>query len=84
MLQKTGFYGEILDFFKGLKTLKVLDLSQNNLTAKIPQHGSFFLPNLVSFDVSQNKLFGSIPNMICEAKGLVSLSIHTLEWVNTQ
>ncbi|KAL0404952.1 UNVERIFIED_CONTAM: putative inactive leucine-rich repeat receptor-like protein kinase [Sesamum radiatum] len=77
LLQSAGFYGEIpADFFKGLNSLKILDLSQNNLTGNLPQI-ELFLPNLVSFDVSQNKLSGSFPNGVCEAKGLVSLSLHT-------
>ncbi|KAL0453064.1 UNVERIFIED_CONTAM: putative inactive leucine-rich repeat receptor-like protein kinase [Sesamum latifolium] len=77
LLQSSGFYGEIpADFFKGLNSLTILDLSQNNLTGNLPQI-ELFLPNLVSFDVSQNKLSGSFPNGVCEAKGLVTLSLHT-------
>ncbi|KAL0383587.1 UNVERIFIED_CONTAM: putative inactive leucine-rich repeat receptor-like protein kinase [Sesamum calycinum] len=77
LLQSSGFYGEIpADFFKGLNSLTILDLSQNNLTGNLPRI-ELFLPNLVSFDVSQNKLSGSFPNGVCEAKSLVSLSLHT-------
>ncbi|XP_011075193.1 probably inactive leucine-rich repeat receptor-like protein kinase At5g06940 [Sesamum indicum] len=76
LLQSSGFYGEIpADFFKGLNSLTILDLSQNNLTGNLPKIE--FLPNLVSFDVSLNKLSGSFPNGVCEANGLVSLSLHT-------
>ncbi|XP_049405482.1 probably inactive leucine-rich repeat receptor-like protein kinase At5g06940 isoform X2 [Solanum stenotomum] len=76
-LQSSGFYGEIVpNLFQGLKSLIILDLSNNNITATLPKVG-FSLPNLVSFDVSRNKLSGPFPNCICEAKGLVHLGLHT-------
>ncbi|XP_049363612.1 probably inactive leucine-rich repeat receptor-like protein kinase At5g06940 [Solanum verrucosum] len=76
-LQSSGFYGEIVpNLFQGLKSLVILDLSNNNITATLPKVG-FSLPNLVSFDVSRNKLSGPFPNGICEAKGLVHLGLHT-------
>lgn len=78
VLQGSGFYGEIPDSFLGLKGLSILDLSQNNLTGVLPESlGGLSLINLVSFDVSQNNLFGSFPNGICNAKGLINLSLHT-------
>lgn len=78
LLQGSGFYGEIPDSFLGLKGLSILDLSQNNLTGVLPQSlGGLSLINLVSFDVSQNNLFGPFPNGICNAKGLINLSLHT-------
>ena len=54
-----------------------LDLSENNLTAGVPQNLVSSLRNLVSFDVSQNKLLGPFPNGFCKGEGLVSLSLHT-------
>ncbi|KAJ4706464.1 Leucine-rich repeat receptor-like protein kinase family protein [Melia azedarach] len=53
-----------------------LDLSLNNLTGEVPQSLGSSLTKLVSFDVSQNKLAGSFPNGICNAKGLANLSLH--------
>ncbi|KAL8494094.1 hypothetical protein ACS0TY_025037 [Phlomoides rotata] len=76
LLQGSGFYGEIPDFFNGLNSLMILDFSQNNLTGNLPLV-KLFLPNLISFDVSQNKISGGFPDGVCEAKGLVSLSLHT-------
>ncbi|KAL7097976.1 hypothetical protein ACP275_10G176400 [Erythranthe tilingii] len=80
LLQSSGFYGGIPGFFNGLKSLKILDLSQNNLTGFLPRIElllSSSPPNLVSFDVSQNKLSGPFPNGVCESKSLVHLSLHT-------
>ncbi|KAK1578435.1 hypothetical protein Q3G72_030246 [Acer saccharum] len=77
LLQNSGFHGEIPSSFVGLQSLTILDLSQNNLTGEVPQTlGSSSLKNLVSFDVSQNKLLGSFPVAICNAKGLINLSLH--------
>lgn len=77
LLQSSGFHGEIPDSFANLRILTHLDLSQNNLTGEISQGLVSSLKNLVSFDVSQNKLLGSFPNGICNAKGLINLSLHT-------
>ncbi|EYU39887.1 hypothetical protein MIMGU_mgv1a001546mg [Erythranthe guttata] len=80
LLQSSGFYGEIPGFFNGLKSLKILDLSQNNLTGSLPRIELLLSSsprNLVSFDVSQNKLSGPFPNGVCESKSLVHLSLHT-------
>ncbi|GFP89660.1 probably inactive leucine-rich repeat receptor-like protein kinase at5g06940 [Phtheirospermum japonicum] len=77
LLQRSGFYGEMMeDFFHNLGRLTNLDLSENNLTGILPKI-VFFLPNLVYFDVSQNRLSGPFPTGICEAKGLLTLSLHT-------
>lgn len=76
-LQSSGFYGEIPSSLLGLRSLAVLDLSRNNLTGKLPEMLGSSLKNLVSFDVSENKLVGSFPNGFCSGKGLVSLSLHT-------
>ncbi|XP_031126225.1 probably inactive leucine-rich repeat receptor-like protein kinase At5g06940 [Ipomoea triloba] len=76
ILGSSGFYGEIVpNFFQGLKSLAILDLSQNNLTGKIPEIG-LSLPNLVSFDVSQNRLSGPFPVGVCNGKGLQNLALH--------
>nr|GMC84339.1 probably inactive leucine-rich repeat receptor-like protein kinase At5g06940 [Ipomoea batatas] len=76
ILGSSGFYGEIVpNFFEGLKSLAILDLSQNNLTGKIPGIG-LSLPNLVSFDVSQNRLSGPFPVGVCNGKGLQNLALH--------
>ncbi|KAL1813570.1 hypothetical protein ACET3Z_023635 [Daucus carota] len=78
LLQSSGFHGAIPDSFKDLKSLSTLDLSQNNLTGVLPQSLELVsLGKLVSFDVSENKLFGSFPNGVCDAKGLTTLSLHT-------
>ncbi|XP_022967708.1 probably inactive leucine-rich repeat receptor-like protein kinase At5g06940 [Cucurbita maxima] len=76
-LQSSGFYGEIPYSFLGLKSLNVLDLSQNNLTGKLPEMMGSFLKNLVFFDVSENKLMGAFPNGVCSGESLVSFSVHT-------
>ncbi|KAL5744082.1 hypothetical protein ACOSQ2_027198 [Xanthoceras sorbifolium] len=76
LLQSSGFHGEIPGSFAGLQSLTILDISQNNLTGEIPQALGSSLKNLVSFDVSQNKLLGSFPDGICNAKGLINLSLH--------
>lgn len=75
-MQSSGFHGEIPNLFEGLKSLVILDLSQNNIIGSLPKLG-FSLPNLVSLDVSQNKLSGPFPNGICEAKGLVNLGLNS-------
>lgn len=76
LLRSSGFHGEIPDSFVGLRSLTILDLSLNNLTGEVPQSLGSSLTKLVSFDVSQNKLAGSFPNGICNAKGLANLSLH--------
>ncbi|KAG8371897.1 hypothetical protein BUALT_Bualt12G0010600 [Buddleja alternifolia] len=76
-LQSSNFYGELVpNFFKGLKSLKFLDLSQNNLTGNLPEI-NLLLPNLISFDVSENQISGFFPSGICEAQSVASLSLHT-------
>ncbi|XP_044469056.1 probably inactive leucine-rich repeat receptor-like protein kinase At5g06940 [Mangifera indica] len=75
-LQGSGFYGRIPDSFVELRSLSILDLSQNNLTGEVNQTLVSSLKNLVSFDVSLNKLSGSFPDGICNAKGLIDLSLH--------
>ncbi|KAE8649768.1 hypothetical protein Csa_012284 [Cucumis sativus] len=77
LLHSSGFYGEIPSSLLGLRSLSVLDLSQNNLTGKIPEMLGSSLKNLVYFDVSENKLVGSFPNGFCSGKSLVSFSVHT-------
>ncbi|KAK1266264.1 inactive leucine-rich repeat receptor-like protein kinase [Acorus gramineus] len=76
-LQRSNFYGQIPDSFLGLDGLEVLDLSQNNLTGRIPLGFGLGLKNLVFFDVSQNSLSGSFPLDICYGKRLVDLNLHT-------
>ncbi|CAL0310572.1 unnamed protein product [Lupinus luteus] len=76
LLQSSSFQGEIPSSLVGLHGLTHLDLSDNNLTGLVPKFLASSLKNLVSFDVSQNKLSGPFPNGIC--KGLViNLSLHT-------
>ncbi|PKI47786.1 probably inactive leucine-rich repeat receptor-like protein kinase At5g06940 [Punica granatum] len=74
-LQSCGFYGVIPDSIVGLQKLTTLDLSENNLTGKLPTLAS--LKNLASFDVSQNRLSGAFPDGVCAGNGLISLSLHT-------
>lgn len=78
LLQSCGFHGQIPDSFLGLQSLTILDLSQNNLTGKVPKTLGSSLKNLVSLDVSENKLLGSFPDDICSSKkGVINLSLHT-------
>jgi hypothetical protein len=49
----------------------------NNLTGEVPKTLVSSLKNLISFDVSQNKLKGSFPNGLCNGKVLINLSLHT-------
>ncbi|CAN6719282.1 unnamed protein product [Malus baccata var. baccata] len=76
-LQSSGFHGVIPNSLVGLQSLSVLDFSQNNLTGRVPQILGFSLKNLVSFDVSENRLSGFFPNGICNGKYLINLSLHT-------
>ncbi|KAL3637305.1 hypothetical protein CASFOL_019604 [Castilleja foliolosa] len=77
LLQRSGFYGDTMPgFFHNLGKLRILDLSENNLTGSLSKI-DFFLPNLISFDVSQNRLSGPFPKGLCEAKGLLTLRLHT-------
>ncbi|KAL2923739.1 hypothetical protein RDABS01_015230 [Bienertia sinuspersici] len=77
-LQSSGFFGMIPDTILGLSSLKVLDLSKNNLTGELPKKiGASSFGNLVSLDVSDNKLSGLFPDGICNGKPISSLSLHT-------
>ncbi|KAM0035130.1 putative non-specific serine/threonine protein kinase [Helianthus debilis subsp. tardiflorus] len=58
LLQRSGFYGEILNSMVELKALTIVNLSQNNLTGVLPSRTGNLLKKLVSFDVSQNNLLG--------------------------
>ncbi|KAI3816551.1 hypothetical protein L1987_16252 [Smallanthus sonchifolius] len=77
LLQRSGFYDEIPTSIVELKGLTTVDLSQNNLTVVLPSRIGSSFKKLVTFDASQNNLFGSYPNGICESTGLTSLSLHT-------
>jgi len=77
LLQGSSFQGEVPESFKGLISLTHLDLSENNLTGEVSKTLVNSFMNLVSFDVSQNKLLGSFPNGLCKGKGLINLSLHT-------
>lgn len=75
-MQKSGFYGGIPESFTGLRELEVLDLSQNNLTGKIPPGFGLDLAKLVSLDLSENMLSGSFPTDVCYGNALVELGLH--------
>ncbi|KAF5750701.1 putative Receptor protein kinase CLAVATA1 precursor [Tripterygium wilfordii] len=77
LLQNSGFHGEIPNPLVGLQSLKILDISQNNLSGFLPQTLGSSYQNLLSFDVSQNNLLGFFPNDVCNAKGLINLSLHS-------
>lgn len=77
LLHRSGFLGEIPTSFVGLTSLRILDLCLNNLTGEITRSIGPSLKNLVSLDVSQNKISGSFPNGICSGKRLINLSLHS-------
>ncbi|CAN8256998.1 unnamed protein product [Cochlearia groenlandica] len=77
LLHRSGFHGEVPTSFVGLTSLKVLDLCLNNLTGDITRSIGSSLKNLMSLDVSQNKIFGSFPSGVCGGKRLISLSLHS-------
>ncbi|TKY62582.1 inactive leucine-rich repeat receptor protein kinase [Spatholobus suberectus] len=77
LLQSSSFQGEIPDSLVGLLSLTHLDLSGNNLTGGVPKALPSSLKNLVSLDISQNKLLGPFPNGICKGQGLINLSLHS-------
>ncbi|KAG1327273.1 Inactive leucine-rich repeat receptor-like protein kinase [Cocos nucifera] len=76
LMQSSGFYGGIPESFGGLGELEVLDLSQNNLTEKIPLGFGSGLGRLASLDLSENKLSGTFPGDVCYGKALVELSLQ--------
>ncbi|GKV47902.1 hypothetical protein SLEP1_g54752 [Rubroshorea leprosula] len=57
-----------------LKTLKIIDLSSNNLTGVIPVHISVLF-ELVELNLSRNQLTGSIPSDIGQMRQLESLDL---------
>ncbi|KAF8115543.1 hypothetical protein N665_0025s0013 [Sinapis alba] len=78
LLHRSGFHGGIPTSFVGLTSLKVLDLCLNNLTGEITRSlVGPSLKNLVSLDVSQNKITGSFPGGVCSGKRLINLSLHS-------
>ncbi|KAF9597401.1 hypothetical protein IFM89_017747 [Coptis chinensis] len=77
LLQRSNFHGYVPESFVGLQGLKVLDLSQNNLTGEIPLKLGLSLENVVSFDVSQNRISGAFPIGICTSRSLINLNFHT-------
>ncbi|KAJ0591318.1 putative histone deacetylase [Helianthus annuus] len=48
LLQRSGFYGEIPNSMVELKSLTIVDLSQNNLTGVLPSRIENLLKKLVS------------------------------------
>uniref|UniRef100_A0A804KAZ9 Protein kinase domain-containing protein n=1 Tax=Musa acuminata subsp. malaccensis TaxID=214687 RepID=A0A804KAZ9_MUSAM len=76
LMQRSGLYGAIPQSFLGLRELKVLDLSQNNLTGKIPLGFGLAFLKLTTLDLSQNMLSGSFPTDVCYGKSLIELSLH--------
>ncbi|KAK8473463.1 hypothetical protein PHAVU_001G137300 [Phaseolus vulgaris] len=77
LLQSSSFQGKIPDSLVGLVSLTHLDLSENNLTGGVPQALPSSLKNLVSLDVSTNKLLGPFPSGICKGEGLINLGLHS-------
>ncbi|ONK68502.1 uncharacterized protein A4U43_C05F12430 [Asparagus officinalis] len=75
LMQSSGLYGNIPDSLLGLDQIEVLDLSQNNLTGKLPPGFGLELGKLVSLDLSQNKLSGPFPGDVCYGKALVEVSL---------
>ncbi|KAB1224401.1 Receptor-like protein 12 [Morella rubra] len=52
-----------------------LDLSRNNFSSTIPASIGNFLADAYTFSVSSNKLYGSIPESICNATNLLLLDL---------
>ncbi|MQM20588.1 hypothetical protein Taro_053612 [Colocasia esculenta] len=77
LMQSSGLHGDIPQSLLGLHNLEVLDLSQNNLSGRIPLGFGLGLAKLLCLDLSQNKLSGSFPIDICYGKVLSELSLHT-------
>lgn len=62
--------------FQPLKSLKVLVLSSNNITGRIPKEFGDY-QELIFIDLSENFLFGEIPEEICRLSKLQTLALHT-------
>ncbi|KAK9197327.1 hypothetical protein WN943_005463 [Citrus x changshan-huyou] len=60
-LEEMNLSGQIPESLQSCKSLQVLNLSTNNLFGKIPAQLCKWLPYLVSLDLSNNDLSGTIP-----------------------
>ncbi|GKV25066.1 hypothetical protein SLEP1_g34563 [Rubroshorea leprosula] len=82
ILRNCLIYGEIPDYIGEMKSLKILDLSYNYFTSKIP--ASFI--TLIKADFmyfTGNKLTGSIPGWMLERNKNVDLSLNNFTWENS-
>ncbi|XP_002521092.4 receptor-like protein EIX2 [Ricinus communis] len=62
------------EYGKTLKLLKIIDLSNNNLTGEIPEEMTSLL-GMISLNLSRNNLTGAIPGRISHLKLLESLDL---------
>lgn len=63
-LRDNHFAGEISVFYLGMKSLRKLDLSKNWFTGGVPIHKWSAAPSLEILDLSENQLYGDIPDPI--------------------
>ncbi|XP_035841701.1 receptor-like protein EIX2 [Helianthus annuus] len=66
--------GSLREFGSTLELVKIINLSSNNLTGKIPDNLTD-LHNLIALDLSMNALVGEIPSNIGEMKELLILDL---------
>ncbi|XVF18584.1 hypothetical protein REPUB_Repub11eG0035500 [Reevesia pubescens] len=68
--------GEISSLICNLSSLKILDVSHNNLSGKIPSCLLNFSNTLVVLDLKANGFHGTIPSTIMEPCSLENLNFH--------
>ncbi|KAL3504902.1 hypothetical protein ACH5RR_034743 [Cinchona calisaya] len=73
-LQNVGFGGTITGSLINLPILKVLEISQNNLSGSIPDWFHTF-PNLAIILLSRNQFHGTIPISLCQMQKLNVLDL---------
>ncbi|KAK1435258.1 hypothetical protein QVD17_01019 [Tagetes erecta] len=69
-----AWQGRVREFGKTLQLVKIINLSSNNLTGKIPDELTG-LHKLIALDLSKNALHGKIPSKIGKMKALQILDL---------